>query len=79
MNPLDRFTQDDLISELGMETVAKGLGYLSRVSALSLEGGSLSALVKGRQSTPYDVFADITEENGRPVLISECTCPMGYG
>jgi hypothetical protein len=30
MNPLDRFTQDE-IAQLGMETVAKGLGYLSRV------------------------------------------------
>ncbi len=37
MTPLDRFTQDDLIAQLGMETVAKGLGYLSpgRSSTLS--------------------------------------------
>ncbi len=78
MTPLDRFTQDDLIAQLGMETVAKGLGYLSRVSALSCEGSMVSALVKGRQRTPYDVFADVIEEDGRPSLVSECTCPMGY-
>ena len=78
MTPLDRFTQDDLIAQLGMETVAKGLGYLSRVSALSAEGSEVSALVKGRQRTPYDVFADVTEADGRPTLVSKCTCPMGY-
>ena len=60
MTPLDRFTQDDLIAQLGMETVAKGLGYLSRVSALSCDGSAVSALVKGRQRTPYDVVADVT-------------------
>ena len=48
MTPLDRFTQDDLIAQLGMETVAKGLGYLSRVSALSCDSSAVSALVKGR-------------------------------
>ncbi|MDG3065483.1 SNF2-related protein [Thauera mechernichensis] len=79
MTPLDRFTQDDLIAQLGMETVAKGLGYLSRVSALSADGCSVSALVKGRQRTPYDVSADVIEEEGRPALVSACTCPMGYG
>ena len=78
MTPLDRFTQDDLIAQLGMETVAKGLGYLSRVSALSAEGSEVSALVKGRQRTPYDVFANVVEEDGRPALVSACTCPMGY-
>ena len=78
MTPLDRFTQDDLIAQLGMETVAKGLGYLSRVSALSAEGSEVSALVKGRQRTPYDVVADVTEADGRPTLVSKCTCPMGY-
>lgn len=78
MTPLDRFTQDDLIARLGMETVAKGLGYLSRVSALSAEGNEVSALVKGRQRTPYDVVADVTEADGRPTLVSRCTCPMGY-
>jgi superfamily II DNA or RNA helicase len=78
MTPLERFTQDDLIAQLGMETVAKGLGYLSRVSALSCDGSAVSALVKGRQRTPYDVFADVIDEDGRPTLVSECTCPMGY-
>ncbi|HAF55965.1 MAG TPA: helicase SNF [Thauera sp.] len=78
MTPLDRFTQDDLIAQLGMETVAKGLGYLSRVSALSAEGSEVSALVKGRQRTPYDVFAKVVEEEERPALVSACTCPMGY-
>ena len=78
MTPLDRFTQDDLIAQLGMETVAKGLGYLSRVSALSAEGGEVSALVKGRQRTPYNVYANVLEEDGRPALTSTCTCPMGY-
>ena len=78
MTPLDRFTQDDLIAQLGMETVAKGLGYLSRVSALSAEGGEVSALVKGRQRTPYNVYANVLEEAGRPALTSTCTCPMGY-
>ena len=70
MTPLDRFTQDDLIAQLGMETVAKGLGYLSRVSALSVEGGEVSALVKGRQRTPYDVCTNVIEEDGRPALVS---------
>ncbi|MDX9886774.1 DEAD/DEAH box helicase [Thauera sp.] len=78
MTPLDRFTQDDLIAQLGMETVAKGLGYLSRVSALSCDGSSVSALVKGRQRTPYDVLADVIDKGERPTLVSECTCPMGY-
>jgi len=78
MTPLDRFTQDHLIASLGVETVAKGLGYLSRVSALSADGNTVSALVKGRQRTPYDVVADIFDEGGQPGLISECTCPMGY-
>ena len=78
MTPLNRFTQDDLIAQLGMETVAKGLGYLSRVSALSCDGSSVSALVKGRQRTPYDVVADVIDKGERPTLVSECTCPMGY-
>jgi hypothetical protein len=34
---------------------------------------------KGRQRTPYDVVADVTEADGRPTLVSRCTCPMGYG
>ncbi len=78
MTPLDRFTQDDLIAQLGMETVAKGLGYLSRVSALSSDGGAVSALVKGRQRTPYDVSAEVIEKGGRAALVNTCTCPMGY-
>ncbi len=78
MTPLDRFTQDDLIAQLGMETVAKGLGYLSRVSALAADGSEVSALVKGRQRTPYDVFANVIEEEDRRALVSSCTCPMGY-
>ena len=78
MTPLDRFTQDDLIAQLGMETVAKGLGYLSRVSALSADGAVVSALVKGRQRTPYSVHADVVERDERPALNSMCTCPMGY-
>ncbi|MCK2127602.1 DEAD/DEAH box helicase [Thauera aromatica] len=76
--PIDRFTQDDLIAALGYPTVAKGLGYLSRVSTLSSDGETVSALVKGRQRTPYDVFAEIREQGGRRLLHSECTCPMGY-
>ena len=78
MTPLERFTQDDLIAQLGMETVAKGLGYLSRVSALCVEDDTVSALVKGRQRTPYEVVASLVEERGRPALATACTCPMGY-
>ncbi len=83
MKLLEVFTQDDLIAALGVETVAKGLGYVSRVSALSTEGNTVSALVKGRQRTPYTVEAAVEEESGLadgiPILTSSCTCPMGYG
>lgn len=83
MKLLEAFTQDDLIAALGVETVAKGLGYVSRVSALSVEGDTVSALVKGRQRTPYTVEAEVEDEvhpvDGHPMLRSECTCPMGYG
>ncbi len=74
MNLLEVFTQDDLIAALGVETVAKGLGYVSRVSALSTEGNTVSALVKGRQRTPYTVEAAVEEESGLadglPILTS---------
>ena len=83
MKLLEAFTQDDLIAALGVETVAKGLGYVSRVSALSAEGDTVSALVKGRQRTPYTVEAEVEEafglEDGASILTSSCTCPMGYG
>ena len=83
MNLLEAFTQDDLIAALGVETVAKGLGYVSRVSALSAEGDTVSALVKGRQRTPYTVEAEVEEESGladgASILTSSCTCPMGFG
>ena len=78
MTPLDRFTQEDLIAALDYPTVARGLGYLSRVSALSCDDGVISALVKGRQRSPYRVSASVVEARGRLRLNSACSCPMGY-
>ena len=54
MNLLEAFTQDDLIAALGVETVAKGLGYVSRVSALSADSPNTSlSLTSGRIASSF--------------------------
>ena len=42
MPALDDITQDALVAWLGTHEIAKGLGYLARVSELSTDGRSVS-------------------------------------
>jgi superfamily II DNA or RNA helicase len=78
MTALDNITQDALVAWLGNHEIAKGLGYLARVSELSSDGRSVSARVKGTQRTPYSVHVEVAEgANGSPRLLSGCSCPVG--
>ncbi|ATE58839.1 DEAD/DEAH box helicase [Thauera sinica] len=78
MSSLDRITQKTLVDWLGAHEVAKGLGYLSRVSRLSSNEFSVTAHVKGTKRTPYSVYVEVAEgRDGMSHLISDCTCPVG--
>lgn len=78
MSALDQITQKTLVEWLGANEVAKGLGYIARVSQLSSNDFSVSALVKGTARSPYSVYMEVAEgRGGLWRLMSDCTCPVG--
>ncbi|MBS0542525.1 MAG: SWIM zinc finger family protein, partial [Proteobacteria bacterium] len=78
MTALDQISQKTLVEWLGANEVAKGLGYIGRVSELSSNDFSVSARVKGTKRTPYSVYMEVAEgRNGLWRLMSDCTCPVG--
>jgi uncharacterized Zn finger protein len=63
------FTEDDLLRAAGAKSFERGLGYVTSVEELEIEGTEIDAIVTG--SFDYDVT--LSRERGR--LVGECSCP----
>lgn len=63
------FTEDDLLRAAGPKSFERGLGYVTSVEELEIEGAEINALVLG--SFEYDVT--LSRERGE--LVGECSCP----
>ncbi|MDR2637059.1 MAG: DEAD/DEAH box helicase [Zoogloeaceae bacterium] len=70
---LPDFTRDDVVQWLGAGTVAKGEGYLDRISRCETHAALLRARVRGHAARQYTTQVSIT--GGR--LFSDCSCPLG--
>ena len=63
------FTEDDLLRAAGPKSFERGLGYVTSVEELEIEGAEINAIVMG--SFEYDVT--LLRERG--ALVGECSCP----
>jgi uncharacterized Zn finger protein len=63
------FTEDDLLHAAGPKSFERGLGYVTSVEELEIEGMEINAIVTG--SFEYDVT--LCRERGE--LTGECSCP----
>jgi uncharacterized Zn finger protein len=63
------FTEDDLLHAAGPKSFERGLGYVTSVEELEIEGTEINAIVTG--AFEYDVT--LWRERGG--LVGECSCP----
>ncbi len=76
-----QYNIEDVKNHVSYTDFARGVAYHSqnRVSNLKAEKNKLAANVQGTRFRPYDVEAQIINEQGKKSFIATCSCPVAFG
>lgn len=74
----ETFTRAHVLEWLGKDTVAKGEGYLNKVSKLDVKPGRIVAEVQGSAAHPYLVLVHFLGDKPEHGIMAGCTCPVRH-